>query len=355
MKIIDLLQNKNRGKDNFFKRPYIIAEAGVNHEGNIDTAIKLIKLASDGGADAIKFQTYKAEKLASKNSPSYWDLNSESTTTQYKLFKKYDNFWKKDYELLHTHCQKNNIEFISTPFDEESASFLNDLMPVFKISSSDINNKIFINYICEFSKPIILSTGASNMPEIRQAVTWIKKYNIKLALLHCILNYPTKDINANLGMILDIKDEFENLIIGYSDHTLPKDMSTIVYSTLLGAEIIEKHFTHDKNLAGNDHYHSMDINDLINLRKKLDEIVSIVGSLKKHSISSEKLSRTNARRSLVASKIIKKGERFSYKNITYKRPGIGVSPSNVEKVIGKIALFDINKDDILMPIMIKDY
>ncbi len=354
MKLIDTINKKNF-KTCGFNYPYIIAEAGVNHEGDIKKAINLIRLAAEGGADAIKFQTYKAGKIASKNSPYYWDLKSESTQSQYQLFKKYDKFWKKEYELLHKHCQKNKIEFISTPFDKDSAKFLNDLMPVFKISSSDLNNKFFIDYLCTFSKPIILSTGASNMAEIKRSVNWIKNKGIPLALLHCILNYPTLNKNANLGMIKDLQNTFEDLTIGYSDHTLPNNMEIVKYAAIMGAKIIEKHFTYDKNLPGNDHYHSMDVHDLKNLKNQLNDLKLISGSYNKKSIRTEQKSRLNARRSLVASKNLKKGTKFSYSNLTYKRPGTGVPPSEIDHVIGKISRINILKDDIIESSMIRGY
>ncbi|MFK7905277.1 MAG: N-acetylneuraminate synthase family protein, partial [Chitinophagales bacterium] len=156
------------------QRPYIIAEAGVNHEGSMELAKRLIDEALEGGSNAIKFQTYKAATLASKDSPSYWDTTKEATRSQYELFKKYDKFWKKEYEELKVYCDKAGIEFMSTPFDVESATFLNDLMPVFKISSSDITNLPFIDYMCRFDKPILLSTGASYLWEVQQAVELIE-------------------------------------------------------------------------------------------------------------------------------------------------------------------------------------
>jgi N-acetylneuraminate synthase len=247
MKILELFNSYNPFLGELIK-PYIIAEAGVNHEGKIELAKRLIDEAKDGGADAIKFQTYKADTLASKNSPSYWDRTKEPTDSQYKLFQKYDKFWKSEFEQLKVYCEKVDIEFISTPFDLESAKFLNDLMPVFKISSSDITNKPFIEFICKFGKPILLSTGASFMFEVEEAVEWIDKYKNPLALLHCILNYPTDDKNANLGMIRALKHKFPDKIIGYSDHTLPKKMKMLETATILGAIILEKHFTFDKSL-----------------------------------------------------------------------------------------------------------
>ena len=341
------LQNVIKKNNNKVYNPYILAEAGVNHEGDINKAIHLIDLAADGGAHGIKFQTYKADKIAAKKSPYYWDLKSYKTRSQYLLFKKYDKFWKKEYEILANHCLKRKIEFISTPFDLESAKFLNEIMDVFKISSSDITNKILIDYICNFNKPILLSTGASNLIEIKNAVKWIKQHNVSLGLLHCILNYPTKNSNANLGMIQDLKKEFPNDTIGYSDHTLPGEMDVLLYSVLFGAKILEKHFTFDKNLKGNDHYHSMDINDLKKFKKKLKNLKQLTGSLKKYSLKSEEKSRLNARRSLYAKKNIKKGEILSIDKIIAKRPAYGISPSKIDKILGKKIKKSIKKDSLI--------
>ena len=288
MSICDLF-NQNLIDSQAFQRPYIIAEAGVNHEGDLDLAYRLIEEAKEGGADAIKFQTYKASSLASKFSPSYWDLTKEKTTSQYELFKKYDSFWKKEYYQLASYCQKVDIEFLSTPFDKESALFLNDIMAAYKISSSDLNNKPFIDYLCSFNKPIILSTGASYLWEVEQSVSWIAEHGNPISLLHCILNYPTSNENANLSMITTLRDKFPNLIVGYSDHTLPQSMEVLEIATLLGAKIIEKHFTHDKTLPGNDHYHAMDLNDLKLFNKKLDRLLMLLGSNFKKPLESEEV------------------------------------------------------------------
>ena len=183
MKIRELF--KTNKETNSFIKPYFIAEAGVNHEGNLDKAKLLIQQAKEGGADAIKFQTYKANLIASENSPSYWNLKKEPIKSQFKLFKKFDSFWKKEYEILKKVCDKEKIEFLSTPFDKTSALFLNDLMPAFKISSSDLNNHDFISYICKFKKPIILSTGASSLSEIKKSSNLILK---KISsYLYCIV------------------------------------------------------------------------------------------------------------------------------------------------------------------------
>ena len=329
------------------QQPYIVAEAGVNHEGSMEIAKRLIDEAKEGGANAIKFQTYKAGTLASKDSPSYWDTTKEPTTSQFKLFKKHDKFWKKEFVELKKYCDKVGIEFMSTPFDIESATFLNDLMDVFKISSSDITNKPFIEYMCQFGKPIILSTGASYTYEIQEAVSWIEKYNNPLALLHCVLNYPTQDKNAQLGMIKGLKEKFPGKIIGYSDHTLPNDMKVCEIATILGAVIIEKHFTHDKSLPGNDHYHAMDKNDLTQFRRKLRITFEILGDFDVHSTQSQEISRRNARRSLIAAKDIPKGKIVEKEDLTFKRPAFGISPRNIDEVIGMKAKVDIIEDSVL--------
>lgn len=346
MKLIDFINSINPYEPKLYK-PFIIAEAGVNHEGSMQIAKRLIEEACEGGADAIKFQTYKANTIASKNSPAYWDTTKEPMTSQYELFCKHDKFWKKEMEELKSHCDKVGIEFLSTPFDIESAKFLNDLMDVFKISSSDITNKPFIEFICNFKKPIILSTGASFLYEIQESVSWIERAGNTLALLHCVLNYPTPDENANLGMILGLKRAFPDKIIGYSDHTLPKDMQICKNAILLGATIIEKHFTHDKTLTGNDHYHAMDKNDLTKFKKEIEETFKILGKFEVSALDDEKLARDNARRSLVASKDIKKGDIIKRDDLTFKRPAMGISPKFIDDIVGRRAFCNISEDDVL--------
>jgi len=330
-----------------FKQPYIIAEAGVNHEGDMNLAKRLIEEAHEGGAHAIKFQSYKASSLASKDSPAYWDTSKEPTESQFKLFQKYDKFWKTEFDELKQYCDQLGIDFLSTPFDVESANFLSEMMDVFKISSSDITNKPFIHHICSFGKPIILSTGASYLDEIQEAVQWIDSENVPVSLLHCILNYPTLDQNANLGMIKDLQVNFPKKVIGYSDHTLPNDMKVLETAVMMGAVIIEKHFTFDKTLPGNDHYHAMDIDDLKIFNKNLKRLFSIYGSQEKYPIQGEAISRKNARRSLVAVKNILKDTTISPDMITWKRPASGISPSEFDRLIGMKALKDILEDDVL--------
>ncbi len=344
MKILEVIDAYDPG---VIRRPYIIAEAGVNHEGSMDLAKRLIDEAAEGGADAIKFQTYKAETIASKDSPYYWDITKEPTRSQFELFKKYDKFWKNEYEALKVHCDKAGIEFMSTPFDVEAANFLNDLMPVFKVSSSDITNLPFIEHQCKFGKPIILSTGSSYLWEVQQALETIAKYGNEVILMHCILNYPTADENANLGMLIDQVNHFPEAIPGYSDHTLPGKMEVLKIATLLGAAVLEKHFTHDKTLPGNDHYHAMDKKDLQHFHSELDFTMRVLGDFKKKPLPSEEKSRANARRSLVALKSIRSGEAVSREHLTWKRPASGISPKDIDQLIGKTALRDIGEDEVL--------
>lgn len=236
---------------------------------------------------------------------------------------------------------------MSTPFDKNSAEFLNDMMDVFKISSSDITNEPFIRQMAGYGKPIILSTGASNIEEINRAVATIQEYNVPLCLMQCVLNYPTLDENAHLGMIKDLITSFPNTIPGYSDHTLPKEMDSLMVANLLGAVVLEKHFTHDKTLPGNDHYHAMDMHDLKKFWDKMSNIYNLVGEQTKQPLSSEELSRKNARRSLVAASDISEGTLITEEHLTWKRPAFGIPPFEISKVVGHKATKDILKDDIL--------
>ncbi len=328
--------------------PYVIAEAGVNHEGSMDIARRIIAEAAEGGAHAVKFQTYRAETLASRHSPAYWDTSKEPTRSQYELFRKHDGFWKNEFEALKRCCDEAGVEFLSTPFDVESARFLNDLMDVFKISSSDITNRPFIEYLCGFGKPILLSTGASTLAEIAEAAAWIEEQGNPLALLHCVLNYPTADENAALGMIPALIRHFPGCVIGYSDHTLPGDMKVLETAVLLGARILEKHFTHDKTLPGNDHYHAMDRNDLVRFTASMTRTLSLIGARRLASLPSEEPARRHARRSLVAARNIAAGAVVAMDDLTWKRPAGGISPRDYRTVIGMRARVAVEEDTVLL-------
>lgn len=336
-------------KKDILSKPYIIAEAGVNHEGDIEKAKLMIKQAAEGGADAIKFQTYKAEKLASKFSPSYWDRTKEVTDSQYKLFKKYDRFGEKEYKELAEYAKQQGIVFLSTPFDFEAVDLLEPLVPAYKIASADITNLKLLYYIAKKGKPILLSTGASNISEIWKAIETIRNAgNDQIVLLHCILNYPTPYDKANLGMIKDMVIKFSDYIIGYSDHTLAdRAIDIFVTAWLLGARVIEKHFTYDKTLPGNDHYHAMNMNDLKEINNHIDFLLSIIGSDEKRALKEEEISRLNARRSLVAARKIPKGKIIEGNDIAIKRPGSGIPVELFDVVVGSLSTRDIMEDEIL--------
>jgi len=343
MKYSDFLELK---KTNGIIRPYIISEAGVNHEGSMETAIRLINEAAEAGSDSIKFQSYKAETIASKNSPSYWDTSKEPTKNQFDLFKKHDSFWKKEFEILKKECDKAKIEFSSTPFDSESALFLNDLVSFFKISSSDLTNKPLIDQISSYNKPIILSTGASKIHEINEALYWLKDHSSDVTLLHCILNYPTPNINAELGYIKQLSTLFPEHTIGYSDHTMPGEMDVCLYAYLLGALVIEKHFTHDKSLPGNDHYHAMNKSDLLKFNEKISGYLELFGDGNISNRSNEDSARINARRSLYYKNDLNNGAIITKSDIIAKRPfNGGVEPKYYDNIIGKKLNFDVKDDN----------
>jgi len=345
MKLAELIASPAPG--GCIPKPYVIVDIGVNHEGSMDIARRLIDEAAEAGAQAVKFQTYKAATLASRDSPAYWDTSKEPTQSQYELFRKHETFWKGEFEVLRYYCDGAGITFLSTPFDVESAVFLNELMDVYKISSSDITNKPFIEFMCDFGKPILLSTGASHLHEIAEAAAWIEAKGNPLALLHCVLNYPTEDRNAGLGMIPALHRHFPQHCIGYSDHTLPGDMKVLEIATLLGARILEKHFTHDKSLPGNDHYHAMDKEDLRRFWANLERTLAIVGSLKISAFALEDPARRNARRSLVTARPVRAGTPVTRSDLTWKRPAHGISPRNIDTVLGMTARMDLEEDTVL--------
>ena len=327
--------------------PYIIAEIGVNHEGSIELAKKLIDQAVEGGAHAAKFQAYKAGKIASKDSPAYWDQTKEPTDSQYKLFQKYDGFEPKEYEELAKYCEQVGIHFMSTPFDIDAAEFLAPLMPAFKIASADITNVPLIRKCCSYGKPIIISTGAATLAEIEFALETAKAAGAKdICILHCVLNYPTPIENAQLGMITTLKKVFPDLVIGYSDHVVPdKTISALEAGMLLGACVLEKHFTHDKSLPGNDHYHAMNTEDLKEFVAKANMYAALISTNNK-DLSKEQSARKNARRSIVAAKTLKKGQILTEQDLIAKRPAHGISPIHWDEVIGRAVARDIEEDTV---------
>ncbi|MBE6500400.1 MAG: acetylneuraminic acid synthetase [Methanobrevibacter thaueri] len=347
----------------FNKYPYLIADIGVNfidiakkeNISDMDAAKLMIDEANACGVDAVKFQCFKAENFASKNSPAYWDLSDEPATSQLELYKKYDKFDKEDFCELARYCQKAGIKFLVTPFDYDAVDYLNDFVDVFKISSSDLVNIPFIKYVAEKNKSILLSTGGSTLNEIKDAVRAIEEVStVDIAIMHSIFSYPTSYEDANLLMIKDLAENFPEYEIGYSDHTKPdKDMIILTTAYNYGATILEKHFTLDKSLKGGDHYHSMDPSDVVKFKSNVEFLSKISGMKNKQPLICESSSRNGARRSIVAVRDINVGEVISYEDLVFKRPGTGIYPSEVDRVVGKIAKVDISEDTLLDFNMIK--
>ena len=347
-------------------RPFVIAEIGANFYdiasknsiSLLDAALLMIEKAAGAGADAVKFQSYKAHTIAVKNSPAYWNLNEEPCLSQYELFSKYDSFGPEEYNSLAKYCSAQGVQFLSTPFDFEAVDYLVDLCPVYKVSSSDITNWPFLEYIARKGKPVLLSTGASSAAEVCEAVSVLERYgNGEICVLHCILCYPTAYQDANIRMIEHLGLLFPHHLLGYSDHTRPDPtMTCLSYACQLGAKVIEKHFSLDKKMPGNDHYHSMDPDDLkkfinnVSLEHPiLDQAIvsKISGESEKRVILAEEPARLNARRSIVAIREIKAGETISRKMVTFKRPGTGYPPKDLDKIVGLTAKTNIPGDTII--------
>jgi N-acetylneuraminate synthase len=341
------------------QNPYLIAEIGVNHFDiaekrdidPLDAAKEMVSEAATAGVDAVKFQSYTADQLASKHSPAYWDTDEEETESQYELFEQYDEFGADEFEEIAAWTDDNyDIDFMSTPFDFHAVDYLEDLVPAYKIASADLTNHPLLRAIAQKQKPILLSTGASTIGEIDDAITVIEGEvsDPDLCLLHCILQYPTDEANANLGMINHLSEIYPEYTVGYSDHVPPDEgMITLLNSVVHGADIIEKHFTLDKGLKGNDHYHAMDSEDVKTFRTNTETLLTTTGSSRKAPIEAEVDSRKHARRSLVAATNIERGDEISRDQVAIKRPGTGISPTLLEIVVGRTARKEIAADEII--------
>jgi N-acetylneuraminate synthase len=335
---------------NNLNRSYLIAEIGVNHEGDFNTAIKQINLAHSAGASAVKFQAYKADKLAARNSPSYWDRKKEPTKTQHELFKKYDSFNQEDYRKLSEHCTDLGLDFSCTPFDTDCLSWLVPLMKFIKIASADLTNDLLLEAVAEFKKPVIISVGASATSEIDRAIEILSKGVDEIVLLHCVLNYPTLPDNAFLHRINMLRLKYGNrFTIGYSDHVAPDTAGDdqVILARGMGVTIFEKHFTHDKSLQGNDHYHAMDRNDLAALRDRLNLADRMINSdyTEAEFLYAQKPAITNARRSLYYARDILADTKVKKSDFIAKRPGTGLPVSNYGALVGKTLSCDVMEDD----------
>ena len=338
-------------------KPYLIAEIGVNFYDTakvmnitpLEAAKLYVKEVAEAGIDCAKFQSYKAKTIVSKNSPAYWDTTKEATKTQYELFQKFDSFGKEEYKILSDYAHSLGIDFISTPFDYESADYLYDMVDFYKISSSDFSNLPFIKYIAKKGKPIVISVGASYLSEVDEGIRTLKEAGCKdITILHCVLSYPTAPENANLRIIETLKKDFPDVKVGFSDHVAPDPtMMTLATAYLLGAEVIEKHFTLDKTLPGNDHYHAGDPEDFKKAIANFKHIDKILGSPEKTVLDCELVPRREARRSLVLTRDMKKGEIIKETDLMPKRPGTGISPKFSDIVIGRTVKHDLSEDTIL--------
>ena len=316
--------------------PYIIAEAGVNHESSLEIAEKMIVSAKKAGANAIKFQTYEPEDLVAKDSPKYW-VDDKPNETQFEFFKR-SSLWKRDMAIeLQKICIKNEITFLSTGFDKKSIDLLDEIgMKAFKVASADITSLSLLEHIAKKNKPVILSTGASNISEIEKAIeTIMNTGNDQIILLHCILSYPTPINEANLQMIKSLQMTFPNIPVGFSDHIIPDESYVIpIVCTALGGKVIEKHFTVDRNIQGNDHYHSVDPDMLTNLVEFTKKAFLSLGKYDKEPISIEFSARKNARRSVAYSQDLKKGSIIEKHHLKLLRPGTGIDPYVEKKLLG---------------------
>jgi N,N'-diacetyllegionaminate synthase len=328
---------------------FIIAEAGVNHNGSINLAKKLIKVAVDSGADAVKFQTFKAESLVSKNAQKadYQKQTTDASESQFDMIKNLELDMETHKELI-AYCQSQSIMFLSTPFDHESIDLLNGLgLQIFKIPSGEINNLPYLKHVGSLGKHIVLSTGMSNLGEVGDALNILinagtSKDNI--TVLHANTMYPTPMEDVNLNAMLTIQKEF-SVAVGYSDHTLGIEVD--VAAVAMGASCIEKHFTLDKTMDGPDHKASLEPEELKAMVDAIRNIEKALGSSKKKPSPSETVNIDIARKSIVASQSIKKGDKLSSKNITTKRPGTGINPMKWDEIIGTSAKKDYRMDDLI--------
>ncbi len=329
---------------------FIIAEAGVNHNGDIELAKKLVDIAAEAGVDAVKFQTWRTELLVTKDSPQaeYQTLNTGVKESQFDMLKRLELSFD-DFRELKKYCDSKSILFLSTPDDFESATFLNDLQDIFKVGSAELTNYPFLRHIASFGKPMILSTGMATMDEIAQAIQWLNEEGItseKLTILHCTTNYPTPFDQVNLKAMQTIKQVF-NVKVGYSDHTLGIEVP--IAAVAIGAELIEKHFTIDKAMQGPDHIASLSPIELNLMVAGIRNVEKCLGDGIKKPFAIELENKKVVRKIIVALRDINKGDLLSSDNMCLKRSnGFGVEPENWIKLDGKAASKAYLKDEAIL-------
>ena len=326
---------------------HLLAEIGVNHEGEISTAKKLFEEAKSAGCHSVKLQAYKAEKLVTEAAAAYWDTSKEETKSQIELFKKYDRFDVSEYAELSDFAHSIDLQFGLSIFNLDWIDSLSEFVDYFKIASADITCTPLLEKISKFQKPIILSTGAANLQEIQAAVhTLVEKGNSDVTLLHCILNYPTDLTDSNLSFLFKLRLAFPDLRIGLSDHVAEVEFERFAIARALGASVVEKHFTSDKKLPGNDHYHSGSAEDFANILSIVKRTDLLLGT-GEEVMACEIPARQGARRSIVYSEDLSVGEVISLKHLLFKRPGIGVSPTQYSKIIGKTLSRSVSADQLV--------
>ena len=333
-------------------RTLIIAEAGVNHNGYIDIAKQLVDKAADAGADIIKFQTFKSEKLVSKSAhqADYQKKNigKLSDDSQLNMLKKLELSEQDHIELMH-YCQKKGIKFFSTAFDMDSIDFLHSLnLGLWKIPSGEITNYPYLKKIAQYHEPVILSTGMCEIEDISAAMDVLLKYGVKreqITILHCNTEYPTPFEDVNIRAMQEMRDKF-HVSIGYSDHT--KGIEVPIAAVALGASVIEKHFTINRNMEGPDHKASLEPDELKAMVSAIRHIELAMGNGHKKVSESERKNISIARKSIVAACCIKKGEILTEDNLTVKRPGSGISPMRWEEVIGTKAVKDYKEEEQIL-------
>jgi N,N'-diacetyllegionaminate synthase len=332
------------------RKVFIIAEAGVNHNGDIEIAKKLIDAAKDANADAVKFQTFVTENIVSRKAEKakYQKDNIGDEESQFEMLKKLE-LDVDIHRLLINYCKKKNIMFLSTPFDHDSINMLNKLgLEIFKIPSGELTNLPYLKHIGSLNKKVILSTGMANIGEVEDALNVLLESGTKrdhIDILHANTEYPTPMEDVNLNAMVTLGNTFK-VKFGYSDHTLGIEVP--IAAVALGAEIIEKHFTLDKSMEGPDHKASLEPSELNKMVKAIRNIEIAMGDGIKQTSPSEQKNKPIARKSIVAQKKISKGEIFTSNNIAVKRPGTGISPMRWEEVIGKTSNQDFNKDDLII-------
>jgi len=337
--------------NNLNEKTLIIAEAGVNHNGCLETAKKMIEVAQEAGADAVKFQTFKAENLLVETAEKadYQKCTTDAYETQFNMIKKLELNVHCHEKLAH-YCKRKNVLFLSTPFDLESVDLLNKLnLQIYKIASGEITNWPLLNKIGKLNKPVILSSGMSTIGEIENALVTLKQAGLDLSditVMHCHSEYPTKYEDVNLKAMLTIGNAFPGIHIGYSDHT--PGIEIPIAAVAMGASVIEKHFTLDRNMEGPDHSASLEPDELKEMVKAIRNIQKAMGDGLKKPGPNERKNIQVARKSIVASKRIEKGEIFCKENLTVKRPGTGISPMLWNDIIGKVANRSFNKNDFIL-------